>query len=159
MRSAAILALLAQLTLSPLHGQNSVPSRSAPPPEGSRSTAGLTIPAVRILGEEPVIDGLLSDEAWASAPVATDFTQMEPREGATPSERTDARVLYGSNALFVAFRAYDSSPDSIAGQLTRRDSESYSDRVHVIVDSYFDRRTAFQFGVNPVGVKGDRPEA
>jgi len=157
MRSAAILALLAQSILTPLNGQQqaSTPAQSESRLEGATVPTGLILPAVRVQGEAPVIDGLLSDDAWTSAPVATDFTQLEPNEGATATERTEVRVLYGADALFVAFRAYDSAPDSIAGQLTRRDTESYSDAVHVIIDSYFDKRTAFHFGVNPVGVKLD----
>ena len=157
MRSAAILALLAQSILTPLNGQQqaSAPAPSESHLEGATVPTGLILPAVRVQGEAPVIDGLLSDEVWTSAPVATDFTQLEPNEGAIPTERTEVRVLYGADALFVAFRAYDSAPDSIAGQLTRRDTESYSDAVHVLIDSYFDKRTAFHFGVNPVGVKLD----
>ncbi len=114
-----------------------------------------TLPAVRVQGAPPVIDGNLDDPAWADAPVATDFVQMEPHEGRPASERTEVRVLYDDEALYVAFRAWDSEPDSIVGQLTRRDQQSYSDRVHVLVDSYFDRRTAFHFAVNPLGVKTD----
>ena len=112
--------------------------------------------AVRIQEAEPDLDGVLDDPAWLSAPVATDFVQLEPHEGLASTERTEARVLYGEDALYVAFRAFDSRPDSIVGQLTRRDQDSYSDRVRVMVDSYHDRRTAFQFSVNPVGVKLDR---
>ena len=111
--------------------------------------------AVRVQGTPPRIDGDLTDPAWSFAPVARDFVQMEPREGEPASERTEARVLYDDDALYVAIRAYDSSPDSIVAQLTRRDQSSYSDRVHVVVDSYFDRRTAFHFAVNPLGVKYD----
>jgi hypothetical protein len=111
--------------------------------------------AVRIQGSPPVIDGDLSDPVWQTAPVATDFVQVEPREGAPASERTEARILYDDEALYVAIRAFDSSPDSITAQLTRRDQHSVSDRVHVLIDSYFDRRTAFHFAVNPVGVKMD----
>lgn len=111
--------------------------------------------AVRITGDPPRIDGDLSDPVWAAAPVAHGFVQLEPREGAPASERTEARVLYDDQALYVAVRAWDSSPDSIVAQLTRRDQPSYSDRVHVVVDSYFDRRTAFHFAVNPAGVKYD----
>jgi hypothetical protein len=114
-----------------------------------------TLQAVRLEGPPPAIDGDLSDPAWARAPVATDFVQLEPQEGAPASERTEAWILYDDEAIYVAFRAWDSSPDSIVGQLTRRDQSSYSDRVHVIIDSYFDRRTAFHFAVNPLGVKTD----
>jgi hypothetical protein len=55
----------------------------------------------------------------------------------------------------VAIRAFDAEPSEIVGQLTRRDQHSYSDMVGVVIDSYFDRRTAFHFAVNPVGVKHD----
>ena len=87
--------------------------------------------------------------------MADGFLQFEPDEGKPASQQTEARVLYGTDALFVALRAFDTAPDSIAGQLTRRDQQSYSDQLSVVIDSYFDRRTAFQFMVNPVGVKTD----
>jgi hypothetical protein len=111
--------------------------------------------AIRVSGHEIRIDGRAVEAAWQQAPVATDFVQFEPEEGQPATERTDARVLYGDDALYVAIRAYDRDPSGIVGQLTRRDQQSYSDQVAVIVDSYFDRRTAFHFAVNPVGVKQD----
>lgn len=114
-----------------------------------------TLEAVPVTGAEPRIDGRLDDPAWASAPVATDFVQLEPDEGRPSSERTKAWVLYGRDALFVAFKAYDRDPGGIVGQLTRRDQTSFSDRVHVLIDSYNDSRTAFHFAVNPWGVKQD----
>ena len=40
--------------------------------------------------------------------------------------------------------------------LTRRDQRSPSDWIQIVVDSYYDRRSAYEFGVNPVGVKTDR---
>lgn len=135
-----------------------VPVHSLPTggPEATyRPSRGRILQAVRVEGSPPRIDGDLTDAAWSSAPVARDFVQMEPREGEPATERTEARVLYDDHALYVAIRAYDSSPDSIVAQLTRRDDSSYSDRVHVVVDSYFDRRTAFHFAVNPLGVKYD----
>ena len=113
------------------------------------------IEAVRVTGVEPTIDGRLDDEAWKEAAVATDFVQFKPDEGEAASERTVARILYGADALYVGVRAYDSQPDRIVGQLTRRDQNSYSDQIAVGIDSYFDRRTAFAFAVNPVGVKKD----
>ena len=122
---------------------------------GREETGTLVMPALRVPGPAPEVDGDLSDPCWRRAPVATGFTQMEPREGEPATEQTEVRVLYGPEALFVAFRAFDTSPDSIAGQLTRRDQDSYSDWVHLLVDSYHDRRTAFHFGVNPRGVKLD----
>ncbi len=111
--------------------------------------------AIRVSGHEIRVDGRAVEAPWQRAPVATDFVQFEPGEGESATERTEARVLYGDDALYVAIRAYDRDPAGIVGQLTRRDQDSYSDQVAVIIDSYFDRRTAFHFAVNPVGVKQD----
>lgn len=114
-----------------------------------------TMDAVRVAEGVIRIDGRVTEDPWLRAPVATTFVQFQPGDGIAASERTEARVLYGDDALYVAMRAYDSEADKIAGQLTRRDQDSYSDLLGVVIDSYFDRRTAFHFAVNPVGVKHD----
>ena len=101
------------------------------------------------------VDGSLEDAAWGMAEPITGFVQRDPREGAAPTLRTEARVAFDASALYVAVRAFDPEPDRIVGYLTRRDAGSSSDWIHVIVDSYHDRRTAYQFGVNPAGVKFD----
>jgi hypothetical protein len=102
-----------------------------------------------------VLDGDLNDPAWSQATVIDSFLQRDPLEGAPGTLRTEARVAFDANAIYVAVRAFDSEPDRIIGFLTRRDAESSSDWVHVLIDSYHDRRTAYQFSVNPVGVKQD----
>ncbi|HSR41092.1 MAG TPA: DUF5916 domain-containing protein, partial [Longimicrobiales bacterium] len=108
------------------------------------------------VGEDGLeLDGRLDEAAWRTAQVAADFVQYEPDEGRAASQPTEARVLYGTDALWVGLRAWDSAPDSIAAQLTRRDQQVYSDWLGVMVDSYRDRRTAFHFMVNPLGVKID----
>ncbi len=111
--------------------------------------------AARVNDADITVDGVMEEAAWRTAAVAARFTQFEPDEGLSATQSTEARVLYGASALFVFLRANDSSPDEIASQLTRRDQESYSDLLGVVIDSYFDRRTAFQFVVNPAGVKQD----
>ena len=102
-----------------------------------------------------VLDGDLSDPAWQQATPITAFVQREPLEGAPGTMKTEARVAFDATAIYVSVHAYDPDPNRIMGFLTRRDAESSSDWVHVLIDSYHDRRTAYQFGVNPVGVKQD----
>ena len=111
--------------------------------------------ATRLNGSTLRIDGHITEEAWNHAEPAADFVQYLPNEGEPATEHSEVRVLYDDAALYVAFRAYDSDSGAIVSQLTRRDQESYSDWVLVAIDSYNDRRTAFQFGVNPRGVKRD----
>ena len=101
------------------------------------------------------VDGRLDEAAWQRAEVATDFVQLQPYEGTPASESSIVRILYGDDALYVGFHAVDSDPSAIQAQLTRRDQFSHSDWVFVAIDSYNDKRTAFQFGTNPVGVKRD----
>ena len=102
-----------------------------------------------------LIDGRLDEPAWAKAPVSKQFTQSYPNPG-RPDTTTQVRVLYDDDAIYVGVRALDPHPDSIAAQLARRDASGiYSDWIHVIIDSYHDRRTAFRFTVNPKGVQRD----
>jgi hypothetical protein len=101
------------------------------------------------------VDGRLVEPVWVRAAPATDFRQQRPEPEREASQRTEARVVVDDATLYVAIRALDTAPDSIAGPLLRRDGEGYSDWVHVLVDSYLDRRTAFRFAVNPSGVKRD----
>ena len=112
--------------------------------------------AFATLTSSPIrIDGALDDAAWVSAKPITAFLQRDPSEGAPPSMRTEARIAFDASALYVAVHAYDAEPGRIVGYLTRRDVGSSSDWIHVMIDSYHDRRTAYQFGVNPEGVKFD----
>jgi hypothetical protein len=120
-----------------------------------RPTTPPTLAATRLVTGAIRVDGHLDEAAWAQASIASGFVQYEPDPGLPASQRTEARVLYADDALYVAIRAWDTAADSIKGQLTRRDQGSYSDLLGVVVDSYFDRRTAFHFEVNPLGVKRD----
>jgi hypothetical protein len=154
--SARVLTLVAGAALTLL----APPTVAAQSGEGAASGGGgaaatRVMHAIRRTGEI-VIDGRLDDAAWQQAPVASDFTQSYPNPGQKPTDRTEVRVLYDNDALYVGVRMYDAHPDSIAAQLARRDASGiYSDWLHLIIDSYHDRRTAFRFSVNPRGVEKD----
>jgi hypothetical protein len=121
------------------------------------ASAGNRVAAVRIDAASAArLTGHLAEDVLASAPAISDFVQREPNEGASPSFRTEAHVLYDDNALYVCVHAYDSEPSKITGILTRRDTDSPSDWVGVAIDSYHDHRTAYEFAVNPAGVKVDK---
>lgn len=102
------------------------------------------------------IDGDLNDAAWTKAPVVTGFVQRLPSEGAPATHQTEVRVAFDATALYVAVNALDAEPDRIAGILTRRDEQSPSDWLSIYLDSFHDRRSAYEFGVNAAGVKVDR---
>jgi hypothetical protein len=126
----------------------------------SRATAApasARFEATFLSGANPVrLSGILRDDVWSTAAPISDFVQREPREGAPPSQRTEFRVAYDATTMYVKVRAFDTEPEKIVGYLTRRDGSSPSDWIRVLVDSYHDRRTAYEFAVNPAGVKQDR---
>ena len=101
------------------------------------------------------IDGELSEAVWATVPPVSGFVQRDPTEGAAATFDTEVRVAYDDTALYVAVHAIDPDPSKVVGILTRRDESSPSDVVRVYLDSYRDRRTAYEFSVNAAGVKGD----
>lgn len=101
------------------------------------------------------IDGRLIEPAWQAAKPAGDFFQRLPFEGETPRLATEFRVLYDDEALYVGVRAFDPAPDELHSLLTRYDEFPPSDWIVVGLDTYHDRRTAFQFGVNAGGTRFD----
>ncbi len=105
--------------------------------------------------EAPVIDGIDGDAVWRSTPVIDQFLQARPSEGAAAGLRTEARVAYDAHNLFVFVRAFDPHPDSLISLLSRRDDQTASDHITLMIDSYHDRRTGYEFSINPAGVKSD----
>ncbi len=102
------------------------------------------------------VNGELSEDIWGRIDPVDAFVQREPEEGGKPSQRTEFRVAYDESTLYVRVHAFDTEPDHVLGYLTRRDANSPSDWIRVFVDSYHDHRTAYEFAVNPAGVKQDR---
>ncbi|MBP1675105.1 MAG: Secreted protein, partial [Bacteroidetes bacterium] len=107
------------------------------------------------LSTAPAIDGILDDNAWKEGTWIDDFTQFEPYNGGKVSQRTEFKILFDDDNLYAAFKAYDTSPDSIVNRLTRRDNPD-GDLVGIIFDSFHDLRTGFLFGITSSGVKYDQ---
>ncbi|HEX6316190.1 MAG TPA: DUF5916 domain-containing protein [Gemmatimonadaceae bacterium] len=128
--------------------------REGNPPTAARPVATTVATAIRATSS-PTIDGLDSDAMWKDAPAVDGFRQFDPQEDVEPQQRTEARFAYDDRNLYVLVRAFDTQPDSIMALLSRRDERTQSDYIRVIVDSYHDRRTGYQFMVNPAGVKRD----
>src|SRR6185312_11171354 len=104
----------------------------------------------------PVIDGRDNAAVWRNAKVISDFQEWQPTEGAPARFRTEAKIAYDAANLYVFVRAFDPHPDSIIKILERRDTFTPSDMVWLFIDSYHDRRTGYEFGVNAAGVKIDQ---
>jgi hypothetical protein len=117
-------------------------------------TARKAITAVRT-DSPPRIDGRLDDPAWAAVPADDRFTQSFPAEGKPPTHRTELRILYDDQALYVGVRLHDPQPDQIVARLTRRDRIPESDAVILRLDSRHDHSTAYVFRLHASGVQSD----
>ncbi len=143
------LALALALALPSLLAAQTRPNGATAAP------AEATTPALRI-GDEPVIDGLLSDATWAELPVLSDFIQRIPRDGEPATLRTEVRIGHDDAALYVGVRAYDDQPSLIVpGEAIRDNDLAQSDAVVLIFDTYKDGVNGFVFGTNPAGIEYD----
>lgn len=101
------------------------------------------------------IDGHLDEGAWNQVSPITGFHQFEPDEGEEASQRTEVRVLYGDGNVYIGAMLHDENPSGIQQTLGRRDEYNQADWFLVSIDSYFNKRNAYSFGVNAAGVQLD----
>lgn len=114
-----------------------------------------TLRAIRIT-DPPVIDGRLSEEFWTRPDVADQFTQKDPDEGKPATEKTEIRVAYDAEALYIGARMHDSEPGKIGRRLANRDEQdSDADRLMIYLDPRHDRRTGVEFWISAAGVQRD----
>jgi hypothetical protein len=103
----------------------------------------------------PVIDGVLDEKEWQAITPFDLRYQTQPGDNVSPSERTEVRIGYTRNHLYVAIRAWDSEPGAMRGRVTRRDDIFGDDYITIHLDTYDDRRRAYVFSFNPLGIQGD----
>ncbi len=148
-RATALLAAFV-LMAAPAHSQATSPTSQSDPRPVLHA----------VLRHDPiVIDGKLDDPAWKTAQPITDFHQQTPDEGKAPTQRTEVRILYDANAIYIGARMYESEgPGEIRKLLARRDqllNDNSTDKISFVLDPYHDRQTRVWFELNPLGVKGD----
>ena len=74
--------------------------------------------------ESPIsIDGSLTEPAWATAQPATGFTQKDPSQGQPATERTEVRVLYDDQNIYISAYCHDRTPGQIVVHDITRDFE------------------------------------
>jgi len=106
--------------------------------------------------EAPTIDGILDDASWLGATRLQDFVQRDPAEGAPVSERTDVRILYDDDAVYIGAWLFDRDPDGIVYGEARRDADPQdADAVLLVFDTYLDRQNGFLFATTPAGIEYD----
>ncbi|MCI0344740.1 MAG: carbohydrate binding family 9 domain-containing protein, partial [Chloroflexi bacterium] len=126
--------------------------QGAGPPAPTGADGGL---AVRPAAGPITIDGVLDEPAWAAAAVVPLTHEWLPGDNVAPPVATEALVTFDDARLYVAFRAHDPQPAAIRAHLADRDNTFVDDAVGFAIDTFNDRRRAYRFEVNPLGVQRD----
>jgi len=117
-----------------------------------------TLRAVRV-DKGPKLDGYLDDQVWRQAVPFIGFRMAEPKPDSEPSEKTELRVVYDRDNLYLGIYCSDSEPSKISGQTMAHDSveeEGMSDDlIRVLLDPFLDKRNAYIFFVNPRGARSE----
>jgi hypothetical protein len=144
-RLASLLAAVGWLSGSPSAAQQPDRVREDTPVATAQRTTG-TIH----------IDGRLDERDWERAPFIGPLTQREPLEGREATERTDVRILFDEQALYIGIVCHESHAGGLVStQLTRDANLDVDDRVTIVLDPFFDHRNGFFFQVNPAGARSD----
>lgn len=128
------------------------PPLPVPPEVISRDTSGrATIRAVRLTSTIR-IDGQLDETIYTSVPPISDFIQNDPREGAPATEKTEVWILFDRDNVYVVARCWESHPERMVVTEMRRDNTNIvqNDNFAFGFDTFYDRRNAVIFEVNPI---------
>ncbi len=132
------------------------PAPPVPPALIARDEANqATVRAVRLT--EPLdLDGQLDERIYRELPPASGFIQVMPDEGDIASEQTEIWVTYDDTNLYVSARCLSAAPPSewVASDM-RRDGSGLGQYVGIVLDTFYDRRNAVEFVVNPLGGRMD----
>jgi hypothetical protein len=112
--------------------------------------------AVRSAGKI-TIDGILDEPSWQIANPANGFVTYSPTMGLPETQKTEVRVVYDNKSVYFGINLFDTAPDSIMRELTKRDhvSEGNVDRFKISINPYNDGQNLFEFEVSAANVQGD----
>ena len=102
-----------------------------------------------------VIDGVLDEPVWQQAARLEGFHQYQPVDSRPAEEETVVLAWYAPDAIHFGIIARDKQPGSVRATVADRDNLDADDRVTLYLDTFNDRRRAFFFTVNPLGVQED----
>jgi hypothetical protein len=111
----------------------------------------------KFTSENITIDGKINEVVWGTAPIATDFIMYQPDNGKPIGEdkKTDVKVLYDNNAVYISAILYDDEPNKISRELTNRDVFGVSDVFSVFINGNNDGQQDYRFFVSAAGVQMD----
>lgn len=135
-----------------------VPAAAQTPEQTEAMQSGRrTMTAERMTDEEHIVlDGVLDEPVWTRAQPSGEFIMQDPVLGGDPTEKTDIRIVYNRDHLYIGATLYDSEPDKLKGNTRKRDEFlSADDRFMWTMDTFLNQQTGYFFEMNPSGLMAD----
>jgi hypothetical protein len=155
---ALLACVLPLLTAAPTDAQSGAgptgsPASALPPSMLTHDADGRVIVTAARIPQPIKMDGRLDDPPYREVPPVTEFIQQEPNEGAPSTEKTEVWVLFDDTNIYIACRCWDEHPELIVANDMHRDGENQGQHDHIVVglDTFYDGRNGFQFGVTAAG--------
>jgi hypothetical protein len=104
--------------------------------------------------DDVTIDGRLDEPVWRTAALLTGFSLYQPADGRAAPDSTEVLIWYSPGAIYFGIRAF-APRDGLRATLAERDRIPADDNVEIQLDTFDERRRAFVFIVNPLGVQAD----
>jgi hypothetical protein len=125
-------------------------------PASARAGQHIAISAIRVEGPL-VLDGTPDEPCWETTAPFTEFVQQVPKPGAPATDRTEVRVLFDDDALYIGVRAFQAGVPIIANELRRDNGRLHvrNDTFTLALDTFHDRRNGYIFIFNPLGAIAD----
>jgi len=102
------------------------------------------------------LDGKVDEDFWLSLPASGDFKMTVPIEGGTPTQKTEIRIAFDDENLYIAAIMFDTEPEGIKAFQKKRDASLRTDdRFMWIFDTFRDKRRGYFFEINPLALRGD----
>jgi len=102
------------------------------------------------------IDGILDEPDWLKADVATDFYMVLPMDTSSAKVRTEVRMAYDHENLYLIAVCYHAMPGPYMVESLRRDfAFGKNDNFLLFMDPFEDQTNGFSFGANAAGAQWD----
>ena len=100
------------------------------------------------------VDGRPDEEVWQQIP-ALPLTMYSPVFRGEPTQRTEIRVAYDDEHVYVGGWFYDTNPSGIRVNSLYRDRWNGDDALAIYIDAFNDNQNAKWFGTTPSGMRFD----
>ena len=111
---------------------------------------------IRKVSAPIIIDGIGNDTAWQDTDVATDFFMVLPMDDGKANERTEIRMAYDDENLYLLATFYHTLKGDYYVESLRRDfSFGKNDNFLLFMDPFNNQTTGFSFGANAYGAQWD----